>query len=206
MANGSKSRLHNRAITISSRSKRVARRSSQGRETQNNNNQVVRTEPDNNVELGNNGQLGNNTQSTTDLQDEELDGNNDIEQPSKKSAWKKRPRTFDWKLTAAAPGGPLSTELLRGYCGHVACDIWENNNERGCLVIQSRTQALDLFEFDATNAWCLLVKSTGLSHLRNCVFPHHNSPLISAFVERWHPETNSFHLPFGEMTTNIALL
>ncbi|XP_021859088.1 uncharacterized protein [Spinacia oleracea] len=127
MANGSKSRLHNRAITISSRSKRVARRSSQGRETQNNNNQVVRTEPDNNVELGNNGQLGNNTQSTTDLQDEELDGNNDIEQPSKKSAWKKRPRTFDWKLTAAAPGGPLSTELLRGYCGHVACDIWENN-------------------------------------------------------------------------------
>ncbi|KNA04394.1 hypothetical protein SOVF_200070 [Spinacia oleracea] len=129
MANGSKSRLHNRAITISARSKRVARRSSQGRETQNNNNQVVRTEPDNNVELGNNGQLGNNTQSTTDLQDEELDGNNDIEQPSKKSAWKKRPRTFDWKLTAAAPGGPLSTELLRGYCGHVACDIWENNNE-----------------------------------------------------------------------------
>ncbi|XP_021772713.1 protein MAINTENANCE OF MERISTEMS-like [Chenopodium quinoa] len=28
-------------------------------------------------------------------------------------------------------------------------------------------------------------------------------PLISTFVERWHPETNSFHLPFGEMTITL---
>ncbi|KAL2921174.1 Protein MAIN-LIKE 2 [Bienertia sinuspersici] len=44
-----------------------------------------------------------------------------------KRTWKKRPRTSDWILSAPAPGGPLSTELLRGYRGHVACDIWENN-------------------------------------------------------------------------------
>src|SRR3954468_20645308 len=24
-----------------------------------------------------------------------------------------------------------------------------------------------------------------------------DAPLLSAFVERWHPETSSFHLPFG---------
>ncbi|KAL2903828.1 Protein MAINTENANCE OF MERISTEMS [Bienertia sinuspersici] len=29
---------------------------------------------------------------------------------------------------------------------------------------------------------------------------HIDAPLISAFVERWQPDTNSFHLPFGEMT------
>jgi len=27
--------------------------------------------------------------------------------------------------------------------------------------------------------------------------------LISAFVERWHRETNSFHLPVGEMTITL---
>lgn len=70
-------------------------------------------------------------------------------------------------------------------------------------MIQSRTQAIELFGYQPKDAWYLLVKSTGLHHLRNCVFQHHNAPLISAFVERWHPETNSFHLPFGEMTITL---
>ncbi|KAL2935094.1 Dachshund-like protein 2 [Bienertia sinuspersici] len=43
--------------------------------------------------------------------------------------WKKRPRTFEWVLNASAPGSPVSINLLRDYCGHVACDIWENNIE-----------------------------------------------------------------------------
>lgn len=32
------------------------------------------------------------------------------------------------------------------------------------------------------------------------MFTHIDAPLISAFVERWQPDKNSFHLPFGEMT------
>ncbi|KAK9166870.1 hypothetical protein Scep_002061 [Stephania cephalantha] len=30
-----------------------------------------------------------------------------------------------------------------------------------------------------------------------------NKELISAFVERWQPETNTFHLPFGEMSISL---
>ena len=30
-----------------------------------------------------------------------------------------------------------------------------------------------------------------------------NKTLVSAFVERWHPETNTFHFNFGEMTCTL---
>ena len=32
------------------------------------------------------------------------------------------------------------------------------------------------------------------------MFTRHNVPLLCAFVERWQPDTNTFHMPFGEMT------
>ncbi|XP_058759212.1 protein MAIN-LIKE 1-like [Vicia villosa] len=30
-----------------------------------------------------------------------------------------------------------------------------------------------------------------------------DAPLLSTFIERWHPETSTFHLPFGEMTVTL---
>ncbi|CAI0617868.1 unnamed protein product [Linum tenue] len=29
---------------------------------------------------------------------------------------------------------------------------------------------------------------------------HLNAALITAFVEGWQPDTNTFHMPFGEMS------
>jgi len=49
----------------------------------------------------------------------------------------------------------------------------------------------------------LLIQNLGLFSLCNTSYEVGDKGLISAFVERWHGETNSFHLPIGE--TTIAL-
>ena len=40
----------------------------------------------------------------------------------------------------------------------------------------------------------------GLLHVPNIEIDH---ALITALVERWRPETHSFHLPHGEMTITL---
>ncbi|KAH1198540.1 Protein MAIN-LIKE 1 [Glycine max] len=48
-----------------------------------------------------------------------------------------------------------------------------------------------------------LVGATGLSPLIECSVVTSDPKLISAFVERWHSETNTFHLPVGELTITL---
>lgn len=45
-----------------------------------------------------------------------------------------------------------------------------------------------------------MIDQSGLGHLVYTMFRHLDIPLISAFVERWQPDTNTFHMPFGEVT------
>jgi len=47
------------------------------------------------------------------------------------------------------------------------------------------------------------VAATGLSLLIACSVDTDDRGLISAFVERWHKETSSFHLPVGELTITL---
>lgn len=48
-----------------------------------------------------------------------------------------------------------------------------------------------------------LVKSSGLYSLLKCSYEMIDKGIISAFVERWHRDTSSFHLPIGEMTITL---
>jgi len=47
------------------------------------------------------------------------------------------------------------------------------------------------------------VAASGLSPLITCSLDTNDRGLMSAFVERWHKETSSFHLPVGEATITL---
>ena len=45
-----------------------------------------------------------------------------------------------------------------------------------------------------------VLPSTLLGRLPYVMHQHIDRALISTFVERWQPDTNTFHMPWGEMT------
>jgi len=51
--------------------------------------------------------------------------------------------------------------------------------------------------------WVDRLQGTGLGWLQDTSYNLINHGLICAFMERWHEETSSFHLLFGEMTVTL---
>ncbi|CAN0898720.1 Serine/threonine-protein phosphatase 7 long form homolog [Linum grandiflorum] len=47
------------------------------------------------------------------------------------------------------------------------------------------------------------VQSLGLYHLGTCMTAPLDTPLLQAFIERWQPDTNTFHMPFGEKIVTL---
>jgi len=47
------------------------------------------------------------------------------------------------------------------------------------------------------------VVASGLSPLCDILYEYIDLGLVLGFMERWHPETNTFHLPIGEMTITL---
>jgi len=55
----------------------------------------------------------------------------------------------------------------------------------------------------AAQWWQNRLHGTGLGWLQDTSYSLIDHGLICAFVERWHEEISSFHLPFGEMTVTL---
>ena len=51
--------------------------------------------------------------------------------------------------------------------------------------------------------WWYVARHSGLHQLDDIRMDTVDHCLIQAFLYRWHPETNSFHLPWGEMTITL---
>ncbi|RWR97831.1 serine/threonine-protein phosphatase 7 long form [Cinnamomum micranthum f. kanehirae] len=108
------------------------------------------------------------------------------------------------------PGGPADLSVLVSIRTHVAISIWDGE-ERGPLKCISHWRqlkdwyiplpedGLDLY----VPMFRAIIDESGLADLRRFSYRYISSPLVLAFVERWQPETNTFHMPFGEMTITL---
>ncbi|XP_028193350.1 protein MAIN-LIKE 1-like [Glycine soja] len=93
------------------------------------------------------------------------------------------------------PGGPRDLSVLTDYGDHVAVIVWNDElSSHGRKVLKFGRPAPEIEG---------LVAITGLSPLIACSVDTGDRGLISTFVERWHKETSSFHLPVGELTITL---
>lgn len=102
--------------------------------------------------------------------------------------------------------GPIDGSVLYDQEKHVSSAVWDGQ-ERGALRCHEHTSKLD--QWTLTEKQMELVEKAGFGYLRLIPAISLDNPLISALVERWRRETNTFHLNVGEMTVtlkDVALL
>ncbi|XP_010999288.1 PREDICTED: serine/threonine-protein phosphatase 7 long form homolog [Populus euphratica] len=102
--------------------------------------------------------------------------------------------------------GPIDGCVLYDQDKHVSSAVWDGQ-ERGVLRCHEHTSKLG--EWKLSPKQIELVEKAGFGYLRKIPAISLYNPLISALVERWRRETNTFHLSVGEMTVtlqDVALL
>ncbi|KAK0589347.1 hypothetical protein LWI29_013032 [Acer saccharum] len=96
--------------------------------------------------------------------------------------------------------GPVDKSVLYDQEKHVSSAVWEGQ-ERGALRCHEHTSKLG--EWRLTKRQLELVDMAGFRYLRLIPSISLDNPFISALVERWRMETNTFHFTVGEMTVTL---
>ena len=113
---------------------------------------------------------------------------------------------LDRPLTMPFPGGPSDPSLIPSFTSHVAAHIWLGSDRDPLKCISHGSKIADwpwwTRESQCTR-FAALITASGLRPLIEDTYRSSNKIVVSAFVERWHGETNTFHLPMGEMTITL---
>ncbi|WJX73355.1 hypothetical protein P8452_57148 [Trifolium repens] len=102
------------------------------------------------------------------------------------------------------PGGPSDTTVLTSYPCHVARYIYDSH-ERELISPVSNSGKVASFKHEELNTawWERALKATRFWGLAQTGYSFLDLGLLATFVERWYRDTNTFHLPCGEMTVTL---
>ncbi|KAK9282668.1 hypothetical protein L1049_010888 [Liquidambar formosana] len=108
------------------------------------------------------------------------------------------PAAAVWDGIRPLLGGPVDESLFISFRTHVATQIWVNRDYRGVMRPHCHAKILE-----PPLALTQIIERTRLTPLVTCSFRWSHKALVTAFVERWQLETNTFHMPFGEITITL---
>ncbi|XP_028065031.1 protein MAIN-LIKE 1-like [Camellia sinensis] len=109
-------------------------------------------------------------------------------------------------LTQPFLGEPTDPSILKRFKSHVAIAIWNVLMKGGpfkCHNHLSKFRSWPWWEQGNNATFVNIVELLGLAHLACCKCRFVNKIVVPSFVERWQPETNTFHLTIGEMTITL---
>uniref|UniRef100_A0A7N2LHI2 Uncharacterized protein n=1 Tax=Quercus lobata TaxID=97700 RepID=A0A7N2LHI2_QUELO len=98
--------------------------------------------------------------------------------------------------------GPIDTSVLKLQPTHRSEAIW-NGQDLGALTCRGRTEEFSNREPMVDDRVVDIIKALGLEGLLRQPGRELDHGLITAFVERWRPETHTFHMPHGEITITL---
>ena len=102
--------------------------------------------------------------------------------------------------------GPLNNELLFLHNAHRALGVFKHpENYRESINVKrgDRSFWVELKKNLVGRLVKNIIHDAGFGGVLSCGYRYIDHPLINALVERWRPETHTFHLPVGEATVTL---